>query len=173
MKTLVPFLALIMSCNAGPLLAQASLQAVSASTDESELLSLDQTWADAAIRNDAETISRLLADDFVGVNSQGEVIRKSNVLAAIADEAVKCDVNKGFDYIVKVYGNTGIIVHNTSFRGSAYGQDTSGEYRSTHVVVRREGKWVVVESHTTRVGGRPVSSVRAINNAGGRSTTSR
>jgi len=119
--------------------------------DADQLLRLDETWAQATLRNDAETITHLLADEYVAVSSQGLVSNKADVLAAIANDEAKCDVNKGFEYIVRVYGNTGLVIHNTSFRGLLNGVNTSGEYRVTHFFIKRNGKWLVAAKHTTFV----------------------
>ena len=129
----------------------AAAMPVSDGPDAAELLRIEETWAQATIRNDAETITHLLADEYVAVNSLGLVTGKTDVLAAIANDEAKCDINKPFEYIVRVYGNAGLVVHNTSFRGRLNGNITSGEYRTTHMYVKRNGKWLVVANHTTYV----------------------
>ena len=119
--------------------------------DAAELLRIEETWAQATIRNDAETITHLLADEYVAVNSLGLVTGKADVLAAIANDEAQCDINKPFEYIVRVYNNAGLVVHNTSFRGRMNGNITSGEYRTTHMYIKRNGKWLVVANQTTFV----------------------
>ncbi|MBF9221399.1 nuclear transport factor 2 family protein [Hymenobacter ruricola] len=129
----------------------AAAMPVSSGPDADELLRIEESWAQATIRNDAETITHLLADEYVSVNSLGLVTGKSDVLAAIANDEAKCDINKPFEYIVRVYGNAGLVVHNTSFRGRMNGNITSGEYRTTHMFIKRNGKWLVVANQTTFV----------------------
>jgi ketosteroid isomerase-like protein len=129
----------------------AAAMPVSDGPDAVELMRMEETWAQATIRNDAETITHLLADEYVAVNSQGMVTGKADVLAAIANDEAKCDINKPFEYIVRVYNNSGLVVHNTSFRGRLNGNITSGEYRTMHMYVKRNGKWLVVANQTTYV----------------------
>jgi ketosteroid isomerase-like protein len=129
----------------------AAAMPVSDGPDAAELLRMEEAWAQATIRNDAETITHLLADEYVAVNSQGMVTGKADVLAAIANDEAKCDINKPFEYIVRVYNNAGLVVHNTSFRGRLNGNITSGEYRTMHMYVKRNGKWLVVANQTTYV----------------------
>lgn len=129
----------------------AAAMPVSDGPDAAELMRIEETWAQATIRNDAETITHLLADEYVAVNSQGMVTGKADVLAAIANDEAKCDINKPFEYIVRVYNNSGLVVHNTSFRGRLNGNITSGEYRTMHMYVKRNGKWLVVANQTTYV----------------------
>jgi uncharacterized protein (TIGR02246 family) len=117
----------------------------------SELRQLDEQWADANVRNDAEKMSQLMAPDYVSINSKGQVMQRPDMLRAIASGRAKTIVNKGFDYHIRVYGNVGVVMHNTSFMGSLNGLDTSGEYRSTHLYVRREGRWQLTSSQSTYV----------------------
>jgi uncharacterized protein (TIGR02246 family) len=116
-----------------------------------ELRKLDEQWADANVRNDAETMSQLMAPEYVSINSKGQVQQRPDMLRAIANGRAKTIVNKGFDYTIRVYGDVGVVMHNTSFMGSLNGQDTSGEYRSTHLYVRRDGRWQLTSSQTTSV----------------------
>lgn len=125
--------------------------ATSEGPDATELLRIDEALTEATLRSDAETITHLLADEYVAVNSQGLVSGKADVLAAIANDEAKCDINKPFEYIVRVYNNSGLVVHNTSFRGRLNGNVTSGEYRTMHMYVKRNGKWLVVANQTTFV----------------------
>jgi hypothetical protein len=124
---------------------------VSDGPDAAELLRIDEALAEATVRSDAETITHLLADEYIAVNSQGLVTTKKDWLASIANDEAHCDINKGFEFVVRVYGNTGLVIHNTSFRGSLNGSNTSGEYRVTRYFVKRNGKWLVAASHTTYV----------------------
>lgn len=116
-----------------------------------ELRRLNQQWVDATVRNDAQTISQLMAPDYVSVSSNGQVLQRPDILRAIADGRAKALVNKAFDYQIRVYGDVGVVMHNTSFMGSLPGQKVSGEYRSTDLYVRRAGRWQLTGSHTTYV----------------------
>lgn len=124
---------------------------VTSGPDADELLRIEEAWAQATIRNNAEVITHLLADEYVAVNTLGLVTSKADVLAAIANDEARCDINKGFEFIVRVYGNAGVVIHNTSYRGLLNGQATTGEYRVLHTFVKRAGNWQVVASQTTYV----------------------
>lgn len=117
----------------------------------SELRRLDEQWAAATVRNDAETLNQLLAPDYVSIDSKGRTVQRTDILRAIANERVKITVNKGYNYLIRVHGDVGVVMHHTSFMGSLNGQDTSGEYRATHLYVRRGGRWQLSSSQTTSV----------------------
>ena len=151
--------------------AAAPAAAASDTVATSELRRLDEQWADAAVRNDAETMSQLMAPEYVFINSKGQIMRRPDMLSAVANGRAKTTVNKGFDYLIRVYGDVGVVMHNTSFVGSLNGQDTSGEYRATHTYVRRAGRWQLTSSQATSVAppdsrlsprkpGRPLSAPR-------------
>ena len=116
-----------------------------------ELRRLDAQWANATLRNDAQTLSQLMTSDYVSIGSNGQVLTRIDILQAIANDRVKIAVNKGFNYNIKVYGEVGIVLHNTSFVGSSYGKDTSGTYCSTSIFVRRAGRWQLASSQTTAI----------------------
>ena len=116
-----------------------------------ELRRLDERWAEATLRNDAEVLSQLMAPEYVAINSRGELVHRIDILRAIAGGTTHIEVNKGYDYRIRVYGDVGIVMHNTSFMGSVGGQNTTGEYHSTYVYSRRSGRWQLVNSQTTHV----------------------
>ncbi|WP_375418966.1 nuclear transport factor 2 family protein [uncultured Hymenobacter sp.] len=116
-----------------------------------ELRRLNEQWTEATVRNDAQALNQLMAPDYVFVNSKGQVLRRPDILRAVASGRAKAVVNKGFDYQIRVYGDVGVVMHNTSFMGSLHGQSVSGEYRSTDLYVRRNGRWQLTNSHTTYV----------------------
>jgi Domain of unknown function (DUF4440) len=125
--------------------------AVSEGPDATELLRIDEVLTDATLRSDAETITHLLADEYIAVNSKGLITGKKDWLESIANDEAQCDINKGFDFVVRVYGNSGMVIHNTSFRGQLDGASTTGEYRITRYFIKRNGKWLVAASNTTYV----------------------
>jgi hypothetical protein len=125
--------------------------AVSEGADATELLRIDEALTTATLNSDAEAITHLLADEYIAVNSKGLLVSKKDWLTAIANDEDKCDINKGFEHLVRVYGNSGLVIHNTSFRGELDGRSTTGEYRITRYFVKRNGKWLVASANTTYV----------------------
>ncbi len=55
-------------------------------TVDAELHRLEQSLLDPLVRRSRETVSRLLADDFVEFGTSGIVYDKASVLAALADQ---------------------------------------------------------------------------------------
>ncbi len=101
--------------------AAAAALPLSIGPDADELMRIEEAWAQATIHNHTEVITHLLADEYVAVNSLGLATTKADVLAAIANDEAQCDINEPFEYIMRVYGNAGLVIHNTSFRSRLNG----------------------------------------------------
>lgn len=121
-----------------------------------EVESAEHAWSKAFLRHDLGVLSRLLADDFVGVDGRGVVSDK----AAELEEAkapppsfdgpvlVREDLS---DVRVRVYGSTAILtaLNTAQFKGKE-GASTI-RYRRTTVWLFRDGRWQCVSFHGSRV----------------------
>jgi ketosteroid isomerase-like protein len=116
----------------------------------------ERAWSKAYLRHDLGALSRLLADDFVGIDGRGVVSDK----AAELEEAraappgfdgpvlVREDLS---DVRVRVYGSTAILTAlNTAHFDGKDGPSTI-RYRRTTVWVLRDGRWQCVSFHGSRV----------------------
>jgi hypothetical protein len=110
---------------------------------EDQLIQLDKKWTHAELTGDKKTAETLIADDYVGTTQRGEIENKTQYLASIAPNS---DMVKADDYKVTVYGNTAIMTH----RGTVSGVRNM-QFRSTHVWMKRNGKWQIVAHHGSRV----------------------
>ena len=120
-------------------------------TTEEQLLALDHQWSDANVRGDAETLGRILADDFIATDAQGVVWTKAEMLEAIGSGRIKTQASTTYDYRVRVYGDVAVMTHGASVTRVVDGKNLSGRQRSTHVFVRRGGRWQAVANHVTKV----------------------
>ena len=110
---------------------------------EDKLIQLDKAWTSAELKGDKKTVEALIADDYVGTTQQGEIEDKAAYLAGVAPNA---DMVKSDDYRVLIYGNTAIMTH----RGTVEGVRNI-QFRSTHVWMKRGGKWQIVAHHGSRI----------------------
>ncbi len=117
---------------------------------ERELRQLNRDVADMQVRKDAGAAERLLADDYVFLQADGNVSDKAQNIAVIRDPAFVCQSLIAEDVKVRVYGDaavlTGIVVMRASYRG----RDVSGEFLYTDVWVKRDSRWQTVVSQATR-----------------------
>jgi len=106
---------------------------------EEKLIQLDKAWTFAELKGDKKAAAAFVADDYVGTTQRGEVENREQYLAQIA---VNADMVRSDDYKVRVFGNTAIMTHQGKVEGVR-----NIKFRSTHVWMKRQGKWFVVAHH--------------------------
>ena len=110
---------------------------------EEKLVELDKAWTSAELKGDRKAAEALVADDFVGTTQRGEVQNKAQYVASVVPNS---DMVKSDDYKITVYGNTAVMTHRATVGGVR-----NMQFRSTHVWVKRGGKWLIVAHHGSRV----------------------
>ena len=106
---------------------------------EDKLIQLDKAWTFAELKGDKKAAGAMVADDYTGTTQRGEVENKEQYLKQLAPNA---DFVRSDDYKVRVFGNTAIMTH----RGTVEGVRNI-QFRSTHIWMKRGGKWLVVAHH--------------------------
>lgn len=135
-------------------LTDAAPGAPSAPSAADQVTALERAWSSAVVRHDSEAVSKLLTDDFIGIDGRGFISDK----AAEIEEA-KPKANGGLvlvgenlsDLRVRVYGQTAVLtaINTAQFR-SEKGESTI-RYRRTTVWVRRGDSWQCVSFHGSRI----------------------
>ena len=118
---------------------------------EKELLKLEKAFAAAIVKNDLEGIGRLVADDWIIVDPNGEIVDRTRFFEVIKSGALTHDVMESEDFRVRVYGDSAVVTAITSSKGKFMGQEFSTRERATDVFVKREGRWQCVLTHLTRL----------------------
>ncbi len=114
-----------------------------------EILDLERQSKEAAIRRDVAFVERMLADDYVGIGPQGEVVTKTDTIAARKRAQLHYDSIDLSEMVVRVYGNAAIVTARAEVKGNELGEDFSGPYRFTRVWVKRNGHWQTVSYEAT------------------------
>jgi hypothetical protein len=110
---------------------------------EDRLIQLDKAWTLAELKGDKKAVGAMIADDFVGTTQRGEIENKTQYLAGVTPNA---DNVKADEYKVTIYGNTAVMTH----RGTVEGVRNI-QFRSTHIWMKRGGKWLIVAHHGSRI----------------------
>ncbi|MGE3465747.1 MAG: nuclear transport factor 2 family protein [Pyrinomonadaceae bacterium] len=110
---------------------------------EDRLIKLDRAWTHAELKGDKKTAGAMVADDYVGTTQSGEIEDKAKYLSALAPNA---DMVRSDDYKVRIFGNTAIMTHRATVEGVR-----NIQIRSTHVWMKRGGKWLIVAHHGSRI----------------------
>ena len=118
---------------------------------EEELLKLESAFADAIIKNDLENIGRIVADDWIIVDPNGEIVDRTRFFEVIKSGALTHNMMESEDFRVRVYGESAVVTAITSTKGKFMGQEFSTRERATDVFLKREGRWQCVLTHLTRL----------------------
>ena len=142
-----------------PATATPAKEAVNPVAIEAEITKLENEWAAAAQRHDAEAVRKILADDLVMIYPDGSTGNKSGELRDIESGAMTVDAWELADTKVSVLSaDAAFITGRGVIKNGKYKDpetkksiDISGEYRFTDVYARRNGQWLAVASQTTPI----------------------
>jgi ketosteroid isomerase-like protein len=116
-----------------------------------EIEALEQQWRQAIVTNNVSEMGRLLADDYIGITSNGTVETKTQAVdqsRAGTMRITKLDIT---DTHVRVYGDTAVVTSLADLAGTNGASDISGQYRYTRVYNRRLGEWKIVSFEASRM----------------------
>lgn len=119
---------------------------------EEELLKLEKEFAEAIVKNDLEGLGRVVTDDWIIIDPNGEIVDRARFFDVIKSGALTHDIMESEDFRVRVYGDSAVVTAITSTKGKFMGQEFSTHERATDVFVRRNGRWRCVLTHLTRFG---------------------
>ena len=101
------------------------------------------------VNNDAETIGRILSDDWVIIDPDGTIVDKSRFLAVIRSGDLVHQGMESQDIRVRIHGDTATITALTMTKTSYKGQAFTILERATDVFARQDGQWQCVLTHLT------------------------
>lgn len=82
---------------------------------EAELKKLEREWFDAVVKGDAETLKRILADDFTALNDDGSFIDKAKMAELLQTGLVKLDEIRTDEFKLRLYGNTAVVTGRATY----------------------------------------------------------
>jgi ketosteroid isomerase-like protein len=112
-----------------------------------ELLDLAHAWDEAMVRNDAEAIGAFMADDWLIIGPDGSVGDRARFLELVASGDLMHDVMTTEDPIIRVYGDTAVVIAKGTSGGAYKGAPFRMRERATSVFVRTRGRWQCVATH--------------------------
>ena len=120
------------------------------SDTEEELLRIEKEFAQAIVSNDLEGIGRLVEDDWIIIDPNGDIVDRTRFFEGIKSDVLTHDMMESEDFRVRVYGDSAVVTGITRTKGKFMGQEFSTHERASDVFVRREGRWQCVLTHLTR-----------------------
>ena len=120
-------------------------------TPEQELLGLFEDWMNAEVKGDIDFIDRFLVEDWLVTDPVGNVWTKAQFLGGLksGEGAVKSFVLDGMK--ARIYGDTAVVTGRMTAKQTFQGQDISGQYQCTDTLIKKEGRWLCVATHLSRI----------------------
>jgi ketosteroid isomerase-like protein len=117
---------------------------------EEELLKVEKEFAKTIVSNDLEGLGRLVTDDWIIIDPNGEMVDRARFFEVIKSGALTHDMMESEDLRVRVYGDSAVVTAVTRTKGKFMGQEFSTQERATDVFVKHDGQWRCVLTHLTR-----------------------
>jgi ketosteroid isomerase-like protein len=118
---------------------------------ELELRQMNDEWVKALVRGDAETLNRIMADDFFfAYPLEGD--DKARFLADITSGDVRVKYLNRENVTVRIWGNTAMLTAKDSAKWFYQGRDFSGHYKIVHIYSQRDGRWQLVSVQACPIG---------------------
>lgn len=108
-----------------------------------EVRELDQRWAHAEQGGDTAALAAMTTDDFTLVGPLGFVLNKQQWLERYHGGDLVTKSLDWHDGEIREYGDCAVVVGVHSQKAEYRGKSVDGEFRSTHVAVRQDGRWLL------------------------------
>ncbi|MDQ4121354.1 MAG: Rid family detoxifying hydrolase [Acidobacteriota bacterium] len=124
--------------------AQSLNRSTANSKIEQELLKANREYDAAIVANDANALDKILADDFVYTNPDGEVRDKARQLAFARSGELKFETGTSDDVKIRIYGNTAVMTGRFTAKGQFKDKSMEINERYTAVWIKQNGRWRLV-----------------------------
>jgi ketosteroid isomerase-like protein len=103
----------------------------------------------AQVKADAAELRRLVADDYVLVNSSGGVQNKSELIADYLAPGYKIEPFKVLEPVEKVWSDGAVMGGLVHLKGTSEGKPFAVTLRFADIWAKRKGKWQVIYTHVS------------------------
>lgn len=116
-----------------------------------EVMAAEQAWVQAHLDLDLDSLARIMGDEYLAVDADGQLVDKQQTLASYGSGQRQWDVARGDEYIVKVFGHTAVVFGRWRGVGTNHGQRFDYTARFVSVYVKRDGRWQMVSAQSTPI----------------------
>lgn len=110
-----------------------------------ELERLNQTWNRAWLDKDAAFVEKTMADEYVYIAPNGQVLDRQTTLNVIRSPGYRLDRSTRTEVIIKPLGNdSAVVVFRSQAEGAYDGKSFKDDHRCTMLLARRGAEWRVV-----------------------------
>jgi ketosteroid isomerase-like protein len=125
-------------------------------TTDQQVREVLQRLTQAERDSDAGTLAGLLDEDFVCVGPLGFVLTKPQWLGSYRTGDLVYQALSTDDVSVRQYADTAISISTRAQQATYQGNPApGGQFRVTHIMVRRDGSWLVTGFHVSPISAPP------------------
>jgi ketosteroid isomerase-like protein len=120
-----------------------------ASSDQDQILQLEEVWNESHLRGDSASLEKLWADDLTVVVPQMPMFSKADLLAMWKSMKITFTEFSTSDVRVRLYGDTAIVTGHLHRSRDFGGQKRAEDWLFTKAYSRVKGEWKVVAYHAS------------------------
>lgn len=133
----------------------AALASAQAGSLPPDLAAAAKEFDQAQMHRGGEALKRLLADDYVLVNSRGLVENKAQFIADYSSPSFSLDPYVVREPIERVWADGAVLGGLVTLSGTNNGKPFRADIRFADIWVKRDGRWQVVYTGATRAAAKP------------------
>ena len=142
-------------------------------TEIDAIQQLEMAWSQAEMGADTSMLEAISTSDFMLVGPLGFVLDKQQWLERYRSGDLVTSSLSLEDPAIRVYGETAVTIARHIQQASYQGQPVDGQFRTTHIAVRVDRRWVLAGIQLSPIGGPPPFARAAEQQAGERTPPSR
>jgi len=116
------------------------------------LIEMERQWALAYVGQDPKPLETIIADDFVGIESDGSVYDKKALLLQVASPEAKLLSNEVGAVKLRLFGDVAVLQGSETFTRRTGAKLETGRFVWTDVMAKRAGRWQIVAAQDNEVG---------------------
>jgi ketosteroid isomerase-like protein len=120
-----------------------------AADDAKTVAALDTEYQAAVKNNDAATMDRILADDFVVVIGNGKIYTKADLLQMARTRRVQYEHQEDSEQTVRVWGDTAVVTAKIWLKGTDEGKPFEWHVWFSDTYVRTPAGWRYVHGQAS------------------------
>jgi len=128
---------------------------------EASLKAAEQLLADAFKNRDREALGRMLEEQFIFTDDNGQAVNKAQYIEAVLN-IIQVESYTLDEMTVQVFGDTGVVAGRWTGKLTVQGKTSAAAVRYTDTFVRRLGQWRVVASQITRIRGQQITTASGL-----------
>ena len=120
--------------------------------ERGQIEDLERQFRKAQLAGDVTTMDKLLSEDYLGINANGELSTKTQQLDHMRNRAMVITQLTPLDTKIKLIGPTAIVTSLVQVEGQMDGTQLRGQYRYTRVYQRMpDGEWKITSFEATHI----------------------